>query len=272
VEATAGAVQTVIRLVNERPLDFVLFMGDLVNRPTDESVAEFVRHVKRIDKPVYLTIGNHDMGRAAEGFDCERKIAEALPGPWSDAFTYLFEAGGWNFIVLSMSSMEVPYHSPQVNHHKGYASEHGRISYIPRPHLEKFQEMLAASGDRPTCVVMHIPLVHMADRVHDRGCYDQVRLMEEIQLTSLIRERPNVKLALYGHQHFNQVDVLDGTLHCVTQGVKGYPPYGDPAGIRMMRLSPTDVRGRMFWDDDPVEEPAPIGTLAGDRSFEWSFA
>jgi len=265
-------VQTMIRLVNGRDVDFVLFLGDLVNQASDESVGEFVRAVRRITKPVYLTIGNHDIGRKPEGYDIEGKIADALPGPWSESFTYSFQAGGWRFVVGGMGLLNIPYVGPQVNHYKGYVSEFGNMLNMPQPHLERFESLLAETNDRPTCVVLHVPLVRMAQRVHARGCYDQVRLLEEIQVLSLIEARANVKVALYGHQHFNQVDVIAGTLHCVTQGVGGYGPYGDPSGIRIMEFSPSGVRGHMVWEDDPPEPPAPVGTLEGDRSFEWGFS
>jgi len=271
VGAVAEEVQTAIDLVNTQPLDFVLFLGDLVHEATDENIEEFVRQAGRIDKPVYLTLGNHDVGRAEEGFDFEDKIGRAWPGPWSDSFTYAFQAGEWSFVVGGLASGTLPFAGVQVNHHKGFVSETGGYLYMQGRHLERFGELLEATGDRPTCAVTHVPLVRMAERVHARGCYDQVHLLEEIQILSLLEARANVKMALSGHQHFNQVDVVRGRLHCVTQGVRGYGPYGDPSAIRIVELSAGRVHSHLFWPGLPPQPPAPISTLAGDCRFQWQF-
>ncbi len=271
VSPASEHLAAVIELINARGPDFVLLLGDLVDAPGDENVRRLAERLRRIDRPVYLTIGNHDTAGAGEGYDIESRLGEALPGPWSESFTYGFRAGGWRFVVLGMSVMNIGYEGPQVNRHKGYVSESGDVLYVPRADLERLGRLLEATGDAPACVVSHVPLVRMARRVHARGCYDQVRLLEEIQVLSLVQGRPNVKLVLAGHQHFNQVDVLGGQLHCVTQAVRGYGPYGDPDAIRMVELSSDAVRSWLIWHGREADPPAPIGTLEGDRSFEWRF-
>jgi len=160
----------------------------------------------------------------------------------------------------------------QVRQHKGYVSESGGIIRVTDEHMKRFAALLEESGDRPTCLVMHVPLIWMADRIHARGCYDQVRYMEEVQIRALVNSRKNVKLVLSGHQHFNQVEEVRGALHCVTQGVRGYPPYRDPDGIRIVEIRGATIRGYMTWDGAAAEPPGLLGTLDGDRSFEWRFA
>ena len=273
VGTTSDAVQTVIRLVNGMDVDFALFLGDLVHTPEDAHVREFVEQVRRFNKPVYLTIGNHDTASAEQGYDIHAAIAAGLPGPWSESFTYGFEAKGWRFIVGGISTMSIAYKGPQINHFKNYVSESGGTIYMPEADLESFLRLLEESGDQPTCVVMHPPLVRMAPRIRRRGCFAQVRLLEEPGLWSVIYERPNVKLLLYGHDHFNQVDEVDGKLHCITQGVRGYPPYKDADAIRLVEIAGGTVRSHMVWEGrDGQAQPGPLGTLEGDQTFEWSFA
>src|SRR5262249_45010812 len=131
------------------------------------------------------------------------------------------------------------------------------------------QTLIEASGDTPTVLTLHIPLIRMAQRLYKRGCYEQVRLLEEPQIFALLEEHPNIKVVLSGHNHFNQVECQDGVLHCVTQAVKGFAPYKDPNGIRIMELNQHSVRSYMVWEDAGVEPAAEIGTLQGDRSFSW---
>jgi len=273
VGAVAEEVQTTIRLVNGMDLDFALFLGDLVNEPTDENVDEFVRQVRRIVKPVYLVIGNHDAARQPEGYDIEARIAAAMPGPWSDSFTYAFRCKGWDFIVASIGTMLIgnAYTGPQINRMKGHVSENGGMIYMPRGHLERFGRLLEESGDEPTCVVMHTPLLQMSHRIRRRGCFSQVRLLEQMGVLSMIEDRPNVKVLLYGHDHFNQVEVVNGRLHVITQGVRGYGPYKDTHAIRIVEIEGGTVRSRLVWDGLDGQPPGVIGTLEGDKAFQWSF-
>ena len=272
VGSVSEPVQTMIRLVNERPLDFVLFLGDLTNTAAENEVAEFVEQIRKIERPVYLTIGNHDTARFCDGFDIEKLIGELYPGPWGSAFTYGFEVKGWQFIVVAARSDKVDQVGYQVNNIKGFVSERGGIIRVPEEHMRRVERLLDESGDRPACIVTHVPLAPMPRRIYERGCFDQVRYVEEHHLLSLVDHHRNVKLALSGHQHFNQVGARNGALHCVTQGVCGYPPYKDTDAIRIVELSGSRVRSYLIWEDADGEPPALIGTLAGDRSFEWEFA
>jgi len=271
VGSVSEPVQTMIRLVNERPLDFVLFLGDLTNRATEDEVAEFIKQIRRIEKPVYLTVGNHDTGRFREGFDIEKMIGRLYPGPWGEAFTYGFEARGWRFVVVTARSDQVDQVGYQVNNVKGFISEGGGIIRVPEDQMRRVERLLDESAERPTCLVTHVPLVPMPKRIFGRGCFDQVRYIEEHHLLSLLDGHPDVKLALAGHQHFNQADVRNGVLHCVTQGVCAYPPYKDADAIRIVEITGTTVRSHLVWADTAPEPPGAIGTLAGDRSFEWAF-
>jgi len=271
VGSVSEPVQTLIRLVNERRPDFLLFLGDLTHTASEQEVAEFVEQVRRITVPVYLTIGNHDTSRLVDGFDIEQRLGQMFPGPWGESFTYGFEFGGWQFIVLTAHSGRVDQIGYQVHNIKGFISEDGGIIRVPEDHMRRFEQLLEAAGDRPTCAVTHVPLAHMPDRIYRRGCFDQVRYIEELHLLSLLDRHPNVRLALAGHQHFNQAEVRNNVLHCVTQGVCGYPPYKDGNAIRWVELSDSGIRSYLVWEDLPEEPPSAIGTLAGDRSFQWDF-
>ena len=271
VGSVSEPVQTLIRIVNERRPDFLLFLGDLTHTASESELADFVQQVRRVTVPVYLTIGNHDTARLPEGFDIEQRLGRMFPGPWGTSFTYAFEVAGWQFIVLVAHSGRVDQIGYQVHNIKGFISEGGGIIRVPEDHMRRLEGLLEAAGDRPTCLVSHVPLVHMPDRIYRRGCFDQVRYIEELHLLSLLDHHPNVRLALAGHQHFNQAEVRNHALHCVTQGVCGYPPYKDGNALRWVELSDAGVRSYLVWDGLDEEPPADIGTLDGDRSFRWDF-
>lgn len=155
-----------------------------------------------------------------------------------------------------------------INGYKGYINRASEIMYLDTADLERFQRLLEKSSDRPTCVVIHVPLAPIADRLHEGGIVDQTKLLQEIQLRSMVEACRNVKLVLSAHQHFNQVDVIHGQLHCITQRLPGFDNHG-PA-IRWVELTNDRIRSWLIWDRTDSEQPAPIGTVAGDRSFEWT--
>lgn len=263
--------ETMVEVVNDLPVDFAIFLGDMVNKPTQESVDEFAGYARKIKHPYYLVTGNHDSADEEQGFDIETKLSEALPGIWSESFTYSFQMKGWNFITCGMTTGTIPYKGVQINQYKGHMSEKGGVCRIPEHHLLRFKELVEASGDRPTVVALHVPLTRMAKRLMDRRCFCQVRLLEQFQMLSIIESKPNVKMAIYGHDHFNQVDVMNDVLHCISQSVKGYPPYKDPHAIRIVELSDSGIKSRLVWKDWEVRETGAIGTLQGDMAFEWKF-
>lgn len=269
VGSVIDEVPTFVRLVNRLPVDFALFMGDLVHEATDANVETLGHELRRLKKPYYLTLGNHDTGNMSSGYNVERKIRDVLPGIWNESFTYNFRAGDWNFIVAGMGTFRVEQIGFQVHHRKGFICERGYMNRLVGDHAIRLQKLLEASGDTPTVLTLHVPLIRMSRRIYKRGCYEQVRLLEEPQILALLDEHPNVRVVLSGHNHFNQVEVLNDAIHCVTQSVKAYGPYGDPNGIRIMELTENSVHSYMLWEDSSKEPAAEIGTLQGDRSFEW---
>jgi predicted phosphodiesterase len=264
-------VYETVDFVNSISADGVVFLGDLINTATEENLERFIEQVRKIEKPYYICIGNHDTGSAEDGFDIESKLQSRLDGPWKESFTYSFRIKGWNFITCSMTTGKIPYKGVQVNHYKGHMSESGGVCRIPEHHIKRFKELLEESGDMPTCVCIHVPLMRMYKRLFDRGCFCQVRLLEELQMLSLVESRENVKAVVCGHDHFNQVDIINGKLHCISQSVQGYPPYKDPDRIRIMEFSDTGIKSHLEWLDYPGDPLGGIGTLDGDRSFEWEF-
>ncbi len=270
-DSRAEAFPAAIDMWNQLPIDFVMFVGDLVHDVTSESVDELVAQLRRIEKPIYLALGNHETDAAESGVDLESRLAAEFPGPWQSSFSYAFEAGRWRFIFAgACDSVPSGLTHFYVNGIKGYINATGLLTVHRPEHLERFQRLLDESGDQPSCVVIHHPLARIPDRIRELGGVDQTRLIQDRQIRSLVQARRNVKAIFSGHQHFNQVDVVRHQLHCVTQIIGGELFTVGPA-IRLVELSDTMIRSRLIWHDRPDEPPGEIGTLAGDRSFCWRF-
>lgn len=265
--------EAAVSLCNELPVDFVLLMGDFAHRVQRAHVDEFIRQLRRLEKPMYLVSGNHE-NRPQErdaGLDFGRELRAAFPGPWHESFTYGFECSGWRFITLGpihhlLTGLENFY----INHYKGFVNRNGAILHILPDDLRRFGRLLEETGDAPACVVLHVPVAPIADRLHERGVGDQCRLIQQPQIRSMIQSRPNVRVVLSAHHHMNQVTELRGQLHCITQNISGNPSGLAPGpAIRLMEFTPTEVRGTLIWHDTPAAPSTEVGTLQADRSFRW---
>lgn len=80
--------ETAIRLCNDSPADFVLLLGDVVNRPTDENIDLFIDTFNNLNKPLHMTLGNHDfqLESSERSVDIEARVRESFSGPWDESF------------------------------------------------------------------------------------------------------------------------------------------------------------------------------------------
>lgn len=271
VGAPGTPFKEAISLCNGLDIEFVLLIGDLVHDvATAENVRVLLDELKRLNKPVYFALGNcegHIDGKVYSP-DVENELRGAFPGPWSESFTYCFDRLGWRFIVLgAVSRLPTRLKNFYAYGHKGFVNRVGEILYVPDKDLVRFAALLDESRDRPTCVVSHVPFVPTAERVMESGETDQTRVIQELQLRDMVRSYRNVKAAFYGHQHFNQVDVINGQLHCITQSLA----HKAGPGVRLVELGRTQIRGTVIWTGDDGAPPSSPGTPAADRSFSWRF-
>ena len=62
LENSGELFKDVVTQLNQTPtLDFVMFTGDMINKPKPSQITEFVSIAKNINAPWYVTIGNHDV-------------------------------------------------------------------------------------------------------------------------------------------------------------------------------------------------------------------
>lgn len=264
--------QTALDLCNALAVDFTVFLGDIVNDAEKDSLDEAVRGVRTLQAPFYLVMGNHEAGLQGQGVDVEGALRGACPGPWRESFTYAFEKDGWLFVSAGMDVSHSDCENVYINNYKGFVDMAGNMMHLRGDHLQRFRHLLEESGRRPTCVFIHVPLAPLEDRLHDRGLRDQIRILEELQVRSLIRARDNVRAVFSAHQHFNQVGVIKGQLHCVTQKLAGDAGIGEPPAVRLVELTEGEIRSRLVWADADPDPPGPIGSRQGDRAFVWNFA
>ncbi|GAB3165699.1 metallophosphoesterase family protein [Telluribacter humicola] len=178
-------------VLNARP-DAVLINGD-VARLTGEK-GDYAQVKKLLaplaeQKPVYMTLGNHDH---------RENIQEAFPAPKGmqnvkDKQVMVIEQPAMRFVLLD--SMMYVNKSP------------GLLGQSQRSWLEGF---LRQSDAKPTILFVHHTLSDS-----DSSLLDADRLFQ------IIKPHQKVKAVFYGHSHQYNYDILDG-IHLVNQPAIGY--------------------------------------------------
>ena len=264
-----------VELCNSLPLDFVLLPGDLIQEVRKELADELIGLLGKFTAPFYLALGNHEAAPDAldAGLNPEKWIQDGLPGPWNESFTYAFQCKGWRFVVAGgIRHFKSPLANFYINGIKGHVDRGGHIMYLEPEHRDRLCGLLAENTGKPTCLVTHASLSPTSLRLLGRGAMDQVRLIEELQLRSVVEAASDVKVVMAGHQHYNQVEAIRGQLHCVTQDLNGTESCSEGPAFRIVEMSGASVKGRLIWEDRNEAAFAPPGTSEGDLSFSWSFA
>ena len=96
-DATAGG-RAVARLLARRPLDRLLYLGDVYERGTaSEFRRRYDAHFGRFARRTAPTPGNHEWDRRATGYEPYWRRAHGTPPP----DYYAFRAGGWRVLALN---------------------------------------------------------------------------------------------------------------------------------------------------------------------------
>lgn len=214
------AAATVNRL---RP-EFVVILGDLVNRPGDpDQVREFKRITGRITVPVHLVAGNHDIGH--------EPTPESLAAYRRDFGRdyYSFRAGPVYGIVLNSGLI----HSPRK-----VADEYARQAAWLREELAAARK----SGAPHVIVFQHHPWF-VADAGEANG-YSNIPAARRQPMLELLREY-GVRQVFAGHAHQDSTGRAGDLEMTVTGPVS--MPFGDRgSGMRLVEVGPGGVRHRYF--------------------------
>ncbi len=84
--------------INQEKVDFTINLGDLVDRDTENNLGPVLNHLKKLDKKVYVTTGNHDYGGITDNKALYKKLG--MPAEY-----YSFTKKNWRFIVLNTNEI-----------------------------------------------------------------------------------------------------------------------------------------------------------------------
>jgi 3',5'-cyclic AMP phosphodiesterase CpdA len=105
-----------VREVSSRKLDFVIQLGDLIDRDFD-SFSRMLPLYKEIAVPSYHVLGNHDFAVAGRGIGEPLRIL-GLTSLGSGKGHFAFTAGDWQFVVLNGNDISTYANSTGSEKHR----------------------------------------------------------------------------------------------------------------------------------------------------------
>lgn len=185
-DAAAPELSRTLEALAAEGIAFVVHGGDMTERATrDEFV--LVRDVLAAQPlPVYGCIGNHDRYLDSSRPDALELLAPHFPGGTLD---YTFTRPPLRFVVMDVAVEEEPVRVRKV---------------------QWLADTLAADTTTPTVFVWHYPVFNRGGisscgfRLQDWSALGRATLL------GIVRRAPNVIAVINGHDHWDEVNLVDG--------------------------------------------------------------
>ena len=185
------------------PYDFVMFTGDLVNKPKTNELVKFISYASKINCPWYAINGNHDI--AIDGpltKDEFRKILNCHNKYMSNQKIYYAFTPKKGFRVICLDSI-IDYK----------LTSNGEI---PKEELNWLKEELNEHKKDVIIICTHIPL----DEPYSSADH---KLNNEQEVQELFENYANPIIVLQGHYHCVKTKQKDNILYITTPSLVTYP-------------------------------------------------
>lgn len=191
------------QLNEHHDLDFVMFTGDLIDKPFEKELRAVLPHLEKLNAPWYFAFGNHD--RCVGGYLTTLVYMDMLRNAnknytFKKAY-YSFEPKK-NYKVIVLDNI--------------ITEELTSNGYIDRIQLEWLKKELDKSKKDTVLIFMHIPVIEpFASPNH--------RLKNASELMALIESYKNPIGVFQGHYHAAKVTQHDNVLYVNTPALVSYP-------------------------------------------------
>ncbi|MFA9478117.1 metallophosphoesterase [Phycisphaerales bacterium AB-hyl4] len=211
--------ERIIEKVNAEQVDAVLIAGDLTTHGFRMAVEDFQGYIDRLDAPVHLVPGNHDIGNKPLP-DRETNLSNDRLAHYESAFGPSFYearlASGVRLVALNSLLMGTDLQR-----------EPDQWAFL--------EESLAEPADSYTIVMTHHPpFVEQPDEPND---YFNIEPESRSRLLALLA-RAEVDLLVAGHTHRPLEHEHDGTRHIIAPAISfGLPHDQQPEGWTLLTLN-----------------------------------
>ena len=200
-----------VHQINELKPDFVVICGDLVNRPHDQSFADFKEIKSELTMPCYCAAGNHDVGNTPTAARLKRYRT------WMGKDYYAFEHKGYTFVIANTQLWKSPLDGESEAHNDW---------------VVQTVQAAKAKGS-PVFIVQHYPLyINNPDEEEE---YYNLPVDKRKELLALYGQC-NVVAVLAGHTHKTLINQY-GDIQLVTGGTTSKNLDQKPLGFRRWVVS-----------------------------------
>lgn len=190
------SLQKVVNDINkQKNIDFVIFTGDNIAKPTQENLDSFLNTAKKLKCPFYAVIGDKDVNKRKNlskkqyAEYLHKHIARYKP----KTPNYIFEKKGVVFIVPDGSKDVIP----------------DTIGYYKDDVLEWIDANLDLYSTKPVIILQHFPIVPPAEK-------EAYYTYKADKYLDMLKKHNNVKAVIAGHFGVNNEQNIDGIEHIST--------------------------------------------------------
>lgn len=192
----ADILNKIIKDVNkQKNVDFVVFTGDNLNKPSQENLEDFVKQIKKLKKPVYILIGDRDVNRHK---DLSKKqfmtyLKKKLPNYKNEDINYIFERGGILFFVADGAKDVIP----------------STMGYYKDDVIEWLDANLDLYPQKNVIILQHFPIVPPENK-------ENYITFKGDKYVEMLSNHKNVKAVIAGHFGVNKEETVNGIVHIST--------------------------------------------------------
>lgn len=217
--ASATRLENLVTDINkQKNVDFVVFSGNNISRPSKENLLGFIKITKKLNVPYYFILGNKDVNKQKHFGKNEyitllsRKVRthKKIQSP-----NYVFEKNKYVFIVADGSKDVIPTSS-------GYFRENV---------LTWLDEQLKLNSNKKVIILQHFPVVPPAEK--------EARYTHKVEkYQEVLSKHNNVKAIISGNFGVNKEEMIDGVLHISTADAPMY---------RIIDILDYETENPIFW-------------------------
>lgn len=201
---SSKALRGFVDRVNENDYDFVVFLGDNIDKSKPQNLKAFFNAVKNMKTPYYLVLGNTDVHKISgmSKADYQKIVSQNNKSQKkTDASYYFYPSSDVIVIVLDNVSSGMP-------------SSHGIFT---EKTLKWLDEVLAKNKNKKAVIFQHVPYIEPYEK-------EEYKILERHEYGAVIRRHKNIFMICSGHYHKYALNEDDrGVYHLSAPALSEHP-------------------------------------------------
>lgn len=196
---TASVLESAVEDINKQSdISFVVFTGDNIANPKEADLNEFVKIIKKLNVPYYITLGNSDVYKS-NGLSKVRyfeilKEANLLKFNTQKTPNYVFKKNNFVFVVVDGAKEVVP----------------GTVGYYRKDTLDWLDKVLTKYSKKDVVIFQHFPVVYPKEVESRLKTHKTYRVEDYLKV---LAKHQNVLAVVSGHFHVNAETMENGVYH-----------------------------------------------------------